>query len=153
MEETINILKGLVQVPGLSGHEKPIREHLTSLWQPLTNEVRASRLGSVHGLRRATRENRGDSILIATHMDQIGLMVTGIQAGLLRVIGIGGIDQRTLPGLAVTVHTGSEDLPGVVVLPPNHTLPDEFAQKGVPVDHLWVDTGLPLPGVTRGLTG
>jgi endoglucanase len=76
-------------------------------------------------------------------MDQIGLMVTEIKAGLLRVTGVGGVDQRTLPGLTVTVHTQTGDLPGVVVLPPGHTLPEDLAGKGIPVKYLWVDTGLP----------
>jgi endoglucanase len=143
MEETTKLLKGLVEVPGLSGHEKPIREYLKTLWQPLTDEIQISKLGSVHGLRRATRDNRGSSVLIATHIDQIGLMVTQIKNGLLRVTGVGGVDQRTLPGLAVTVHTREGDLPGVVVLPPGHTLPKDLAGKGVPVKYLWVDTGLP----------
>jgi putative aminopeptidase FrvX len=143
MDETTKVLKGLVQIPGISGHEKPVREHLKTLWEPLTDELSESRLGSLHGLRRATKGAGNNSILIATHMDQIGLMVTEIQAGLLRVTGIGGVDQRTLPGLAVAVHTQNGELPGVVALPPAHTLPEDVAKKGVPVNYLWVDTGLP----------
>jgi endoglucanase len=142
MNETINLVKDLVKVPGLSGHEKPIRQHLAKIWEPLTDDIRFSKLGSVHGLRKATKEGQGHSILIATHMDQIGLMVTKIEAGLLGVTGVGYPDQRTLPGLAVTVHTKEEDLPGVVVLPPNHTLPEDISNKSVPMNHLWVDTGL-----------
>jgi endoglucanase len=143
MEETINLVKELVKVPGLSGHEKPIREYLRKNWEPLTDEIQISKLGSVHGLRKATKDDVGHSILIATHMDQIGLMVTNIEAGLLRVTRIGFPDQRTLPGLAVTVHAKGKDIPGVVVLPPNHTLPEEGADSGVAIDYLWVDTGLP----------
>jgi endoglucanase len=40
------------------------------------------------------------------------------------------------------VHTRDGDLPGVVALPPEHTLPEDTADKGVDVKYLWVDTGL-----------
>ena len=74
-------------------------------------------------------------------MDAIGLMVTSIADGFLRVTEVGGLDARVLPGQLVTVH-GRQDLPGVIVQPPAHLLP-EGARKGpVPLNHLLVDTGL-----------
>ena len=149
MEDSIRLLKDLVQVPGLSGFEKPIREDLTERWKPLTDEIQISKLGSVHGLRKATNSGQGQSVLIATHMDQIGLMVTQIEAGLLRITAIGGVDPRTMPGLSVTVHTKNGDLPGIVVLPPNHTLPKENASKGAEIKYLWIDTGLPERQVSQ----
>lgn len=143
MEQTIQLLSDLVQIPGVSGHEKPVRDYIQKLWQPLTDELQVSRLGSVHGLRRAAKDNPGNSILITAHMDQIGLMVSHIESGLLRVTNIGSLNQSTLPGLSVNVHSKEGDIPGVIVLPPDHTLPDDVAGKVVPLQYLWVDTGLP----------
>ena len=117
--------------------------------ETVTDEIQISKLGRVHGLRKATRSGHGQSVLIATHMDQIGLMVTQIEAGLLRITAIGGVDSCTLPGLSVTVHTKNGDLPGIVVLPPNHTLPKENASKGAEIKYLWIDTGLPERQVSQ----
>jgi len=97
MEQTKSLLTALTAVPGLSGHEGLIRKHLSDLWAPLTDELRTSPIGSLHGLKKGDSADPRPSILIATHMDAIGLMVSGIEDGLLRVTKIGGIDNRVLP--------------------------------------------------------
>lgn len=141
MEETKQLLKDLVSVPGLSGYENLIRDKIAELWQPLTDGLETSKVGSLHALRRGQGKEPRPSILIATHMDAIGLMVSGIEDGLLRLTSIGGVDVRTLPGLTVTVHTQEGDLPGLVVLPPSHTLPEDAS--GTPeLQYLFCDTGL-----------
>jgi endoglucanase len=77
-------------------------------------------------------------------MDAIGLMVTGVVEGFLRLTEIGGLDQRVLPGQLVTVH-GRRDLPGLIVQPPAHLLPTAAREGPVELKYLLVDTGLP-PG-------
>jgi endoglucanase len=74
-------------------------------------------------------------------MDAIGLMVTGIVNGLLRVTEIGGLDARVLPGQLVTVH-GRQELPGIIVQPPAHLLPADAQSGPVPIKYLLVDIGL-----------
>jgi putative aminopeptidase FrvX len=142
MEKTKTLIKALTTVPGLSAHESQIRDHLTELWSPLTDVLQTSPIGSLHGLKSGSGPEPRTSILIATHMDAIGLMVEGIEEGLLRVTEIGGIDNRILPGLTVTVHTKEGDLPGLVIMPPGHTLPDNQRSKTVALKYLLVDTGL-----------
>ena len=151
MTEPLSFLKDLISAPGLSGYETAVRTHIEAAWKPLTDELQVSRLGSLHGLRRGTAEVAGKrpSILYAAHMDAIGLMVTRIVDGFLRVTEVGGLDPRVLPGQPVTVH-GRQALPGLIVQPPDHLLPDELKKKPVPLDHLWVDTGL-LPQETARL--
>jgi tetrahedral aminopeptidase len=82
-------------------------------------------------------------------MDAIGLMVTGIVDGFLRITEIGGVDDRILPGQIVTIH-GRKELTGIVVQPPDFLLP--YTRRGKPVarDNLFVDTGL-LPTETADL--
>jgi endoglucanase len=149
MKDTKTLIKELVAVPGLSGHEDKIREYLTNLWQPLTDEINTSKLGSLHGLLKGEDASPRQSILIATHMDTIGMMVTDIQEGLLRITKIGGVDNRTLPGLTVKVHTHEGELEGLVILPPNHTLPENQHAKTVDIQHLFVDTGLSIREVAK----
>ncbi|MGB3702706.1 MAG: M20/M25/M40 family metallo-hydrolase [Anaerolineales bacterium] len=141
MTELLALLKTLCATPGLSGHEAPIRKILEKTWQPITDELSVSRLGSLHGLKSGTAPEPRPAILIAAHMDAIGLMVTGIVNGLLRVTEVGGLDARVLPGQLVSVH-GRQDLPGVIVQPPAHLLPTEAQEGPVPLKYLLVDTGL-----------
>jgi len=141
MTENLPFLKSLISLPGLSGYEAPVRDLIRDAWQPLSDEVSVSRLGSLHALRRGVAPEPRRSILFAAHMDAIGLMVNGIVDGFLRVTKVGGIDVCVLPGQLVTVHA-RQDLPGVVVQPPAHLLPEEIGSKLVPLEYLLVDIGL-----------
>jgi putative aminopeptidase FrvX len=154
MSDYLPFLKELISTPGLSGHEGPIRKLIENTWRPLTDELHVSRLGSLHGLKKGISPEPRHSILLATHMDAIGLMVTGNVDGFLHITEIGGIDPRVLPGQLVTVHARGtageqEDLPGVIVQPPAHLLPPEIGSNPVPLEYLLVDTGLSPRQVSR----
>ncbi|GAP12032.1 cellulase M [Bellilinea caldifistulae] len=150
MSEIKDFLKDLISLPGLSGYESPVGERIQQEWQPLVDEISFSPLGSLHALKRGSGEEPRPSILLAAHMDAIGMMVTEIVDGWLRFTPIGGIDPRILPGQQVIVH-GREDLPAVVVQPPAHLLPDEVSpRQSVDLKYLLVDTGL-LPEQVREL--
>jgi endoglucanase len=141
MTDLLPFLKQMISVPGLSGYEDPISDLIAETWQPLTDELSRSGIGSLHGLRRGSGPEPRPSILLATHMDAIGLMVTAIVDGFLRITQVGGIDARVLPGQLVTVH-GRKDLPGVVAQPPAFLLPPEASKGPVPLTNLMVDVGL-----------
>lgn len=154
MTDLLPFLKNLLSAPGLCGYEAAVRPLIEAAWQPLTDELHVSRLGSLHGLRRGTLPDQPrPSLLLAAHMDAIGMMVTGIVDGWLRITDIGGIDPRILPGQLVTVHghgsAGAQDLPGMVVVPPTHLLPEKVRGKVTPIEYLLVDTGLPAPEAAR----
>jgi endoglucanase len=148
MTELLPFLKDMISVSGLSGYEGPISNLIEEAWQPLTDELSLSKIGSLHGLRHGSGVDPRPSILLATHMDAIGLMVAGIEDGFLRLSEIGGIDPRVLPGQLVTVH-GRKDLPGVVVQPPSFLLPPEASLGPAPLANLFVDVGLSAREVGR----
>lgn len=135
------LLMKLVTLPGLSGYEEPARDVIRNAWQPLVDEVKVSPIGSLHALKRGFAKEPRPSILLAAHMDAIGLMVTGTQEGLLRFTEVGGVDPRILPGLRVNVHA-KKDVPGVVVQPPDYLLEPSQRGKSVEMDYLFIDTGL-----------
>ena len=141
-------LKTLISAPGLTGHEASIRKLIEAEWRPRSDQISVSRLGSLQALKRGTGTEPRQSLLLAAHMDAIGLMVTGITDGFLRLTQIGGIDSRVLPGQLVTVH-GRQDLPGIIVQPPAHQLPSEYASSPVPLKHLLIDLGLNPRQVAR----
>lgn len=141
MTELNPFLQKMLSAPGLSGFESSIRKIIQDAWAPLTDELTVSKIGSLHGLKRGQGSDPRRRVLLSAHMDAIGMMVTDIQDGLIRVTEIGGIDHRILPGQPVTVH-GRKELPGVVAQPPGHLLPDSAGDGPVEMKYLLVDVGL-----------
>ncbi len=103
MTEILPFLKELISAPGLSGYEDPAANIIADKWRPLVHEISRGTLGSLQGLRRGTGTEPRPSVMIATHMDAIGLMVTGITDGFLHITRVGGVDVRVLPGTPVNV--------------------------------------------------
>jgi endoglucanase len=154
MSDILPFLKSLISVSGLSGYESPAAELVAQKWAPLVDEVSHSRLGSVHGLKRGHRRDakaNPPSVLIATHIDAIGLMVSRIADGFLHITNVGGVDSRVLPGTPVTVHASKtgEELYGVIVMPPANLLPDEKSSGVIGMQYLLVETGLTPREVER----
>jgi len=141
MTDLLNLLKEMLSASGLSGFEGPIREIIREAWEPLTDELSISKIGSLHGLKKGQGDHPRKRVLISAHMDAIGMMVTQVEDGLMRVTEIGGLDHRILPGQPVTVH-GRKDLPGIVVQPPGHLLPESAGDGPVEMKYLFVDVGL-----------
>jgi endoglucanase len=141
-DTVVTLLKDLIRLPGLSGHEGPAQQRIRESWRPLVDELSLSRLGSLHGLKRGTGKTPRPSVLIAAHMDAIGMMVSMLDHGFLRVAEIGGLEPRVLPGQPVVVH-GRRDLPGLIVQPPVDGLPEAVRNQPIPVKYLLVDVGLP----------
>jgi len=148
-KELLALAKDLFSAAGISGHEQPARDVVRPTWEPLVDEIEVSRLGSLHGLRHGRGPAPRPRVLLAAHMDAVGLMVKQVVGSFLRVSDIGGVDARLLPGQPVVVH-GRRDLPAVVAHPPLQLLPPERPAKSAPRTHeMWVDMGLSAAEVGR----
>jgi len=130
----------LMLIPGLSGYESrvsaAIAAHLDALGLPHNSD----RLGNL----RCTIP--GDpalpSVMIFTHMDQLGFIVRKVEAnGLIRLERLGGVPERALPAQAVVLCTDHGDLPALIANKSHHaTTPDE-KYKVLPYTDLFVDAG------------
>lgn len=150
MTDILPFLKSMISVSGLSGHETPIAEIIREKWDTLVDETSLSRVGSLHGLKKGTGKAPRPSVMIATHMDAIGMMVSKITDGFLHITKVGGIDVHVLPGAEVTVHASSGgELPGVIVMPPARLLPEEAGSGALEIQYLLVDIGLNPRDVER----
>ena len=147
--DPIPLLKQLTEARGIAGYEEDVRELVRQTWQPFVDDVRVGKLGSLIALKMGTGAEPRVKLMLAAHMDEIGLMVAGIEKGFLRITRVGGTDPRVLLGLEVVVH-GRRDLPGIVATRPPHVQSEAERQKVVPWDKLFVDVGLP-PEEVEGL--
>ena len=118
-----------------SGFEAPAAAVAAELLRPLVDEVSIDRMGNVLGVRRSKTPG-APKLLLDAHLDEIGLIVTGVEDGFLRFRSIGGVDPRMLPGRELVVLT-DPPLRGLVACPAGG---DE--DKSVPLNELYVDVGL-----------
>ncbi|MCY4021826.1 MAG: M20/M25/M40 family metallo-hydrolase [Anaerolineaceae bacterium] len=135
-------LRAMVELHAPSGHEGPLRDYLSGVWEPLADELSTDGLGSLIATKRPTRECEPSlRIMLAAHMDEIGLMAREVVDGFISLQRINGVDNRVLPAQAVIVH-GRRQLHGVVAAKPPHMLPMAERQNYEPLDNLLVDVGL-----------
>jgi putative aminopeptidase FrvX len=151
------LLRQLVSVDGLSGRESAVAGLVQTLARDNCDEVRVDRLGSVVARRRGAAQ-AARRIMLAAHMDEIGLIVTKVDNGFLHVGRVGGVDPRSLLGQEVTVMpTGPgaeaypDGLPGYVGSRPPHLLSQKDRDQVVPLDELRIDLGLPSAFFEAGI--
>jgi putative aminopeptidase FrvX len=135
-------LKSLVETHGPSGHEGAVREVVRAAWQDLTDSMEQDGLGSLIGIKHATRPvDPPRKIMLAAHMDEIGMMVRDIVGGFLFVSRVAGLDPRIMLAQPVMVY-GKRPVPGIVATTPPHLLSAEARKKYPDYDELMIDTGL-----------
>jgi len=141
--EIKSLLKELSEASGVSGYEFQLRQIVRRQFASWADETKEDALGSAIALKRgaADRDGRCYKVMLAGHMDEIGLMVLKLEGSFLRFTQVGGFDRRTLLGQEVIVH-GREALPGIIGSRPPHVLPEAARSKPVPWDELFIDVGL-----------
>ncbi|MBK8984574.1 MAG: M20/M25/M40 family metallo-hydrolase [Chloroflexi bacterium] len=152
--DTFKLLKTLCETDAPSGYEAQIAPIVQELWEPYTDAVTTDRVGSLIAIKHGRAPEPRPRLLLAAHMDEIGLMVTQVVEqggnGFLRVTNVGGIDRRQVYAQLVTVH-GRKELPGVIGCLPPHLLPDDRSDKAYGYEDLVIDLGLPLAEVAANV--
>lgn len=122
----VKFLKQLLETPSPTGFEEPAAALVRERLGGVADEVSTDTMGSVSAVLEGT-DREAPTLMLAAHMDEIGLMVTYISDdGFLSVAALGGVDAAILPGMRVDVHTESGVLRGIVGRKPIHLIePDE----------------------------
>lgn len=140
MLEIKKALETLCGAGAPSGFETPAAELASELLRPLVDEVSIDRLGNVIGVRRCGKPG-AKRLLLDAHLDEIGLIVIGIEDGFLRFRAIGGVDPRMLPDRELTVLTEPPIFGLVACLAPHVQKPGD-SDKSVAIEDLLVDIGM-----------
>lgn len=134
-------LKQLVETPSATGTETQVASLVRERLSEVADEIETNVMGSVHA--RLKGKGAAPSVMIAAHMDEVGLMVTHISdQGFLNVAAVGGVDAAILPGTRVDVHTEKGTLRGVVGRKPIHLIEPDERKKVTPLTSLVIDLGL-----------
>lgn len=133
------VLSEAAALVGPSGQEMQVAEFFAEKFRPFVDEVTIDPMFNVI----AHKKGKGPKVMLCAHMDEIGLMVTGIEEdGCIRLGSVGGVDPRILPASRVWVH-GKEKLFGTIGALPPHLLTAADRQKNYNAKDLYVDVGLP----------
>ena len=136
-----DLLMALSEAKGVSGYESDLVPSLQKAFEPLIDEARVDKLGNLIMLRKGSGQAPRPKVMLAAHMDEIGLMITGYEAGgFLRFSNIGGIDQRVLLAQQVIVH-GKRNLIGVIGAKPPHIQEPGEQNRTVKMEDLFIDVG------------
>ncbi|MGB9915678.1 MAG: M42 family metallopeptidase [Candidatus Bathyarchaeales archaeon] len=133
-------LEKLSNAYGVTGREDEVRNLLIKLMKPYVDEVVVDKLENVIGIKKGQKSS--PKVMLAAHMDEIGLMVKTItKEGFLQFVKMGGIDDRILLAQKVLVCTKKGVLHGIIGSKPPHIQKEEERKKIVNYDELFIDIG------------
>lgn len=137
LKELIISLSGVMSV---SGNERRGGEELKKLIGGVFDDYKTDALGNHLFIKKCGRPN-APRILVDTHFDEIGMMVTGIkEGGFVSVTNIGGVDTRILPASEVIIY-GKEPVYGVFAAKAPHLSTAADMEKLTPLSEMLIDTG------------
>ncbi len=135
------LLKKLTETAGVSGYEQRVSDLIRSEVKNYVDKIEEDALGNLICIKGSGTDPK---IMLAAHMDQIGLVVKYIdKEGYIRFIDIGGIDDRELIGSRVTIHTAQKDVFGVIsARPPHLDRGTEEEKKPLKAEDMFIDIGV-----------
>jgi endoglucanase len=140
----LKLIEELTNAFGVSGYEGDVRNIVRKHIEKYVDEIRVDALGNLIAYKKASGKTRRVSIkkiMLAAHMDEVGLMITSIdKSGYLQFDKVGGIDNRVL--LAKKVLVGKNRIPGIIGAKPVHMTARKGENKRVsPHSDLVIDIG------------
>ena len=136
----LDTLKTLCYLSGASGFEDEVRDYILERVMPYADGIVTDTMGNLI-ISKKGKTNCGRKILLCAHMDEVGLIITGIDDdGFLRFDFIGGVDRRVVIGKRVYI--GKDRVHGVIGIKAYHHV-DKDEEKDVPkLDELYIDIGV-----------
>jgi endoglucanase len=135
-----NLLESLLLSDGISGYEENVAKIITNHLSKVCNSVTTDNLGNVIGKFGSGNKK----IMIAAHMDEIGMVVKHVsEKGYIYFIKVGGINDSILPGKIVKIiNKEGKQITGVIGTKPPHLMTAEEAKEPIKHTNMFIDIGL-----------
>ena len=135
-------IKDFMLTEALSGYEKKMAYKLKNCFEQYLDGVYIDRIGNTIAKIPGT-DSSAPAVLVFAHMDQLGFIVRKIEDnGFIQVDRLGGIPEKVLPALNVSVSTiDGEYLPGVIGVKAHHATQADEKYKVDVVQNLYFDIG------------
>lgn len=103
-----DLIKKLTEEYGPSGFEDRIRKMIRSEIKKVADEISVDAMGNLIALKKGSGKGKKLKVMIAAHMDEIGIMASHItEEGFLRFANIGGVGPHSLQGGRVQFEDGT----------------------------------------------
>jgi putative aminopeptidase FrvX len=125
-----------------SGREEPMIEAIKADLGVFTKDITVDSFGNVMARFQAAKTT-DQTVMVFAHTDQLGMIVTKVEpTGFIRVVRLGGVPERVLPGSVVKIraHNGSL-VTGVMGTPPHHLTPEAMKYVVPTIDKAYIDVG------------
>jgi endoglucanase len=134
------LLKKLTDASGISGFEDGIRNVIIDELKDHVDGIDVDNMGNMIATRKG--KEGGKKVMLAAHMDEIGLMVRYIDKnGFIKFSKIGGINDQMLLNQEVTVKTSKGDVIGVIGSKPPHRMKESERKKVLGYEDMFIDIG------------
>lgn len=140
-------LHELMDIEAVSGNEGPVREYIQAKIKPYVDNISVDKLGDLI----CHQKGKKPSIMLAAHMDEIGLMVKRIErSGRIYVSALGGINTLNIIGQTVEVLGSKPIVKGIMT---TKEINNDYEITEIPdINQVFVDTGLsPAQLAKRGV--
>ncbi|MCD4827194.1 MAG: M42 family metallopeptidase [Acholeplasmataceae bacterium] len=139
MNKAYEALKTLSLLPGVPGNEKQVRAYIKNEIKGFADEVITDNLGSLI----AIKNQEGPHVMIAGHMDEIGLLVTQItKDGFVKFQTLGGWFSQVMLAQVWDIHTPKGIITAVTGVKPPHIMPLEKRKEAISIESMYLDVGV-----------
>ena len=144
LSKDLKFLKELTELNGIGGHEKTVRKYMEKHFLEVVGkeDILVDGLGSIAG--RLVGDPNGPKIMIAGHMDEIGMIVTKIDDnGFLRFQTVGGWWSQVMLAQQYDLTTSKGKVyRGVIGSTPPHLLGPEALKVPAKIEDMFLDLGV-----------
>lgn len=140
-KKEFSFLKELTDAKGVPGNEGQVREVFNKYANPIADKITYDGLGSI--IAKKTGDQNGPKILFASHLDEVGFMVTYItEEGFIKFTPLGGWWTNVMLAQQVEITTSSNKVVhGVIGCKPPHVLTKEVREKAYDIQDMFIDIG------------
>ncbi|MDD1694340.1 MAG: M42 family metallopeptidase [Methanoregula sp.] len=132
------LLRKLSNAHGVSGSEGSVFSIVKKELKGYVDEIREDPMGNLIAIKKGGKFK----VMLAAHMDEIGLMVKYVdEKGFLRFVALGGWYDPVLFTQRVVLHSTKGPVYGVIGGKPVHMMNDEERKRGVKIDDMFIDVG------------
>lgn len=139
MKKLLETLKDLSMLNGVPGNEKAVSKYIRKEIETKADEVLYDNLGSLI----AQKGQKGPRVMLAGHMDEVGLMVSQItKEGYIKFQTLGGWFSQVMLAQEWQIHTEKGTVYGVTGVKPPHLIPLQERSKAIEISTMYLDIGV-----------
>jgi len=134
------LLEKLSNAYGVSGFEDDVRNLMMEELTGHVDDIDVDKMGNLIATKNG--KPNGKKVMLAAHMDEIGLIVRYIDKnGFIKFSKLGGINDQMLINQEVYIHSNGEKILGVIGSKPPHRMKAAEKKKPVQYENMFIDIG------------